>query len=60
MIEGSYPDITKYFPSSHFILTAMTWWLMMTYFVPISLIVAMEIVKLLQGKVLERDREGYS
>lgn len=32
----------------------------MTYFVPISLIVTMEMIKLFQGAVLARDIKGYS
>ena len=34
---------------------AGAWWLIMSYFVPISLIVNLEVVKLIQGKMLERD-----
>lgn len=32
----------------------------MTYFVPISLIVTMEMIKLFQGGILEKDVRGYS
>lgn len=32
----------------------------MTYFIPISLMVTMEMVKLFQGSILVRDKEGYS
>lgn len=32
----------------------------MTYFVPISLMVTMEMVKLFQGQLLNRDKSGYS
>ena len=38
----------------------MTWWLLMTYFVPISLMVTMEMVKLFQGSILVRDKYGWS
>ena len=33
---------------------------MMTYFVPISLMVTMEMVKMFQGTIIEKDRRGYS
>lgn len=32
----------------------------MTYFVPISLIVTMELIKLFQGIVIGKDQKGYS
>lgn len=32
----------------------------MNYFVPISLIVTMELIKLFQGFMLSRDAQGYS
>lgn len=39
---------------------AGTWWLIMSYFVPISLIVSLEMVKLLQGSLMTEDRRMYS
>lgn len=45
---------------SVFFFNAASWWLLMTYFVPISLIVTMEMIKLFQGSVIEKDRRGYS
>lgn len=50
----------SYIPSSNFWILAATWWLMMTYFVPISLMVTMEIIKLFQGMLLAQDSQGYS
>lgn len=37
-----------------------TWWLIMSYFVPISLIVTLEMVKFLQGKLLAIDTRMYA
>lgn len=45
---------------SNFWITACTWWLLMTYFIPISLMVTMEMVKLFQGSTLSSDPQGYS
>lgn len=45
---------------TRFWLLVPSWWLLMTYFVPISLIVTMEMIKLFQGAVLARDPQGYS
>ena len=50
----------KYIESTRFWLIAPSWWLLMTYFVPISLIVTMELIKLFQGSVLGHDPLGYS
>lgn len=60
LLENSYPQFMSYLPTSTFFLVAATWWLMMTYFIPISLMVTMEMVKLFQGKLLGIDEEGYS
>lgn len=43
-----------------FWVVAGTWWLIMSYFVPISLVVSMEMVKLLQGLLLTQDIRMYS
>lgn len=45
---------------SNYWITSMTWWLLMTYFIPISLMVTIEMVKLFQGSILVRDKQGYS
>ena len=60
ILENTFPAIMKYIPASNFWLLTMTWWLLMTYFVPISLLVTMEMVKLFQGVFLVKDRTGYS
>lgn len=60
ILESSYKEVTQYIPASNFWITAMTWWLLMTYFIPISLMVTMEMVKLFQGSILVRDEAGYS
>jgi phospholipid-transporting ATPase len=60
LLESSYKEVTQYIPSSNFWITSMTWWLLMTYFIPISLMVTMEMVKLFQGSILARDKHGYS
>jgi len=41
LLESSYKEVTQYIPSSNFWITSMTWWLLMTYFIPISLMVTM-------------------
>ncbi len=38
--------------TTKFLINTASWWLLMTYFVPISLIVTMEMIKLFQGSVL--------
>ncbi len=60
LLENSYSEMTKMIPMSNFWITACTWWLLMTYFVPISLMVTMEMVKLFQGSSLFTDPQGYS
>lgn len=50
----------NYVEKTHFWVLAPSWWLMMTYFVPISLIVTMELIKLFQGGVASRDPMGFS
>jgi magnesium-transporting ATPase (P-type) len=60
ILENSYPEFTKHIPTANFWIMTMTWWLLMTYFIPISLMVTMEMVKLFQGSVLARDEYGYS
>jgi phospholipid-transporting ATPase len=60
ILENSYSAIMAYIPASNFWLLTATWWLLLTYFVPISLIVTMEMVKLFQGSLLVRDKAGYS
>jgi predicted membrane protein len=40
-LESSYQDFMKYLPSTSFWIITMTWWLLMTYFVPISLMVTL-------------------
>lgn len=55
LLENSYPEFVRFLPVSNFWITASTWWLLMTYFVPISLMVTMEMVRLFQGSALERD-----
>ena len=51
ILENSYREVTQFIPMSNYWITALTWWLLMTYFVPISLMVTMEMVKLFQGSV---------
>lgn len=41
---------------SSFWVMVGSWWLMMTYFVPISLVVTLELVKLFQGKLMTYDQ----
>ena len=41
ILENSYPAIMQYIPASNFWILTMKWWLLMTYFVPISLMVTM-------------------
>ena len=41
LFENSYPEFMGYFGNSKFWLLVPSWWLLMTYFVPISLIVTM-------------------
>lgn len=60
LLENTYGEITKFIPISSFWITAGTWWLLMTYFIPISLMVTMEMVKLFQGATLSSDTRGYS
>ena len=48
-----------YIPMSKFWILTWSWWLMMTYFVPISLIVTIKMVEMFQGMIIERDRRGY-
>lgn len=43
-----------------FWIMAGVWWLIMSYFVPISLIVTLEMVKFIQGKLLMSDARMYS
>ena len=50
----------QYIPMSKFWILTWSWWLMMTYFVPISLMVTMEMVKMFQGIIIEKDKRGYS
>lgn len=52
LIESSYPALMFYLPMSKFWILAWSWWLMMTYFVPISLMVTMEMVKMFQGSII--------
>lgn len=44
----------------NFWITACTWWLLMTYFIPISLMLTMEMVKLFQGSTLASNPKGFS
>lgn len=59
LIENSYPALMLYLPMSHFWILTWSWWLMMTYFVPISLIVTIKLVEMFQGMIIERDQRGY-
>ena len=43
-------------PGSSFWINTGSWWLLMTYFVPISLVVTMELVKIFQGAIMSRDK----
>lgn len=47
-------------PGSSFWTITGSWWLLMTYFVPISLIVTLELVKIFQGAIMSRDKRLYS
>lgn len=60
LLENSYHEITQFIPMSSFWIATCTWWLLMTYFIPISLMVTMEMVKLFQGVTLNSDPQGYS
>ena len=60
LFETSYSYMIDYIKSTRFMLIVPSWWLLMTYFVPISLIVTMEVIKLFQGSVLGKDPQGYS
>jgi phospholipid-transporting ATPase len=60
LFENSYPELIHFVGNTHFWLVVPSWWLIMTYFVPISLIVTMEMIKLFQGFMLGRDQNGYS
>lgn len=60
ILENSYKEVTMFIPMSNYWIKAMTWWLLMTYFIPISLMVTVEMVKLFQGSILVRDPQGYS
>lgn len=60
ILENSYKEVTKFIPMSNYWIKALTWWLLMTYFIPISLMVTVEMVKLFQGSILVRDKQGYS
>ena len=52
LFENSYSKFMEIVGPTQFILNAASWWLLMTYFVPISLIVTMEMIKLFQGTVI--------
>jgi hypothetical protein len=60
LIESNFQDFVLSFGNSKFWVNVMTWWLMITYFIPISLMVTMEMVKLLQGLIISKDPQGYS
>ena len=60
LLENSYTQIIQWVGSSTYWITAFTWWLLMTYFIPISLMVTMEMVKLFQGSALDHDPKGWS
>ena len=60
LFETSYSYIAEYIQSTRFLLIVPSWWLLMTYFVPISLIVTLELIKLFQGSILANDPQGYS
>lgn len=47
-------------PGSSFWINTGSWWLLMTYFVPISLVVTMELVKIFQGAIMSRDKRLFS
>lgn len=59
LIENSYPAFMQYLPMSHFWILTWSWWLMMTYFVPISLIVTIKLVEMFQGMIIQKDKRGY-
>jgi len=42
----------EYLPMSKFWILTWSWWLMMTYFVPISLIVTIKMVEMFQGMII--------
>ena len=60
LFENSYTEILHYLEKTRFWLIVPSWWLLMTYFVPISLIVTMELIKLFQGSIMANDPLGYS
>ncbi len=41
LLESSRPNFMELLGTSRFVLVTASWWLLMTYFVPISLIVTM-------------------
>ena len=49
----------KYSYSKQNFLTIFTYLILLNTFIPISLIVAMEIVKIIQGLFMTADLEGY-
>jgi phospholipid-transporting ATPase len=52
LFENSYDAFVQIVGPTKFWINSASWWLLMTYFVPISLIVTMEMIKLFQGSVL--------
>jgi phospholipid-transporting ATPase len=52
LFENSYDTFTQLVGPTKFWINSASWWLLMTYFVPISLIVTMEMIKLFQGSLI--------
>lgn len=58
--EGRRVEELREVPGSYFWITTGSWWLLMTYFVPISLVVTLELVKIFQGAIMSRDKRLYA
>ena len=55
LIEGSHVKELREIPGRSFWLMIGSWWLILAYLVPISLVVSMELIRLAQAAVMIRD-----
>lgn len=60
LLEGNKVRELNGLRGSEFWAMVGTWWLMMTYFIPISLVVTLELVKLFQGNYMIKDNRMWS
>jgi phospholipid-transporting ATPase len=60
LLEGNKVRELNGVRGSSFWVMVGSWWLMMTYFIPISLVVTLELVKLFQGNYMIKDPRMYS